>query len=532
MTKARNLADLLDSNGDVKTSGLDNVPPSNDASALTTGTLSVDRIADGAIGNAKIASGVDASKLTTGTIPAARIANGSIAAGKLDTVYQTPLTAGTHYQTPLTAGTDYLTPTGDGSGLSGITAYTKADTNPSTNTNGSAGDIWVNHSSGKIYICTDATTNANVWRNVKDSADAVYPNTIPTNPTNTASFPASKNDGDTFEFTFSGATDPNSGYGDSVVAYLVDNFSSANLTVTTAEVSAGSAHSFTVGTPASTESFTFRVRAKDNYGAYSTGITVSVTLVPKLYVTATGGTVTTSGDYKIHTFTSSGTFAVSESGNTAGNNQVQYLVVAGGGGGACCNAGGGGGGGQSYGTDTLSASGNYAVTVGGGGSGAQFGNRGGNSTFNGHQGNGGGGGGSTYGTGGCGGGGGCDHGTSGNAGNQGYGGGSGACICCQNPGGGGGGMGSGGANGVSGKAGNGGSGRYDSINGGTYSGGGGGGAHQATRGYGGSGGGGNGKSTNSGAGSHGGTNTGGGGGSGDYFNGGSGIVVLKYKFQN
>jgi len=120
MTKARNLADLLDSNGDVKTLGLDNVPPSNDASALTTGTLSVDRIADGAIGNAKIASGVDASKLTTGTIPAARIADGSIAAGKLDTVYQTSLTAGTDYQTPLTAGTDYLAPNGDGSGLSGI----------------------------------------------------------------------------------------------------------------------------------------------------------------------------------------------------------------------------------------------------------------------------------------------------------------------------------------------------------------------------------------------------------------------------
>lgn len=110
MGRSRNLADLLDANGDVALGNLDNVPPSNDASALTTGTLPIDRIADGAISNAKIASGVDASKLTTGTIPAARIADGSIAAGKLDTVYQTPLTA----------GTDYLAPNGDGSGLSGI----------------------------------------------------------------------------------------------------------------------------------------------------------------------------------------------------------------------------------------------------------------------------------------------------------------------------------------------------------------------------------------------------------------------------
>jgi len=44
MTKARQLADLLDASGDVSVGALDNVPPSNDASALTTGTLPVDRV--------------------------------------------------------------------------------------------------------------------------------------------------------------------------------------------------------------------------------------------------------------------------------------------------------------------------------------------------------------------------------------------------------------------------------------------------------------------------------------------------------
>ena len=39
MTKARNIADLLDATGDVKSTALDNVPASDDASALTTGTL-------------------------------------------------------------------------------------------------------------------------------------------------------------------------------------------------------------------------------------------------------------------------------------------------------------------------------------------------------------------------------------------------------------------------------------------------------------------------------------------------------------
>ena len=63
------------------------------------------------------------------------------------------------------------------------------------------------------------------------------------------------------------------------------------------------------------------------------------------FITATGGTITTSGNCKIHTFTGPGTFTVSCSATTAANNVVSYLVVAGGGGGAVDNAGGGGGGG-------------------------------------------------------------------------------------------------------------------------------------------------------------------------------------------
>ena len=62
------------------------------------------------------------------------------------------------------------------------------------------------------------------------------------------------------------------------------------------------------------------------------------------YVTATGGTITTSGDFKIHTFTAPGTFCVSSAGNLAGSNTVDYLVVAGGGSGGTSNGGGGGGG--------------------------------------------------------------------------------------------------------------------------------------------------------------------------------------------
>src|SRR5210317_845261 len=62
-----------------------------------------------------------------------------------------------------------------------------------------------------------------------------------------------------------------------------------------------------------------------------------------LYVTATGGTVTCCGDYKIHTFTGPGTFTVTCAGNPLGSNTVDYLVVAGGGGGGGFQGAGGGG---------------------------------------------------------------------------------------------------------------------------------------------------------------------------------------------
>ena len=65
----------------------------------------------------------------------------------------------------------------------------------------------------------------------------------------------------------------------------------------------------------------------------------------RLFVTATGGTVTTSGNYKIHTFTSDATFTVSCAGNSAGSTTVDYMVVAGGAGGGRNGTGGGGAGG-------------------------------------------------------------------------------------------------------------------------------------------------------------------------------------------
>src|SRR5210317_1299544 len=67
------------------------------------------------------------------------------------------------------------------------------------------------------------------------------------------------------------------------------------------------------------------------------------------YITATGGTETTDGNFKIHTFTGDGCFSVSSLGGgsapCAEASTVDYLVVAGGGGGGYWYGAGGGGGG-------------------------------------------------------------------------------------------------------------------------------------------------------------------------------------------
>jgi hypothetical protein len=94
-----------------------------------------------------------------------------------------------------------------------------------------------------------------------------------------------------------------------------------------------------------------------------------------LFVTATGGTILTCGDYKTHVFTSPGTFTVSCAGNSLGSTTVDYLVVAGGGGGASEHGGGGGAGGyrQNYPSPAIAGlpvtAQGYPITVGGGGAG-------------------------------------------------------------------------------------------------------------------------------------------------------------------
>jgi hypothetical protein len=102
------------------------------------------------------------------------------------------------------------------------------------------------------------------------------------------------------------------------------------------------------------------------------------------YIAASGGTESTSGDCKIHVFTGPGTFSVTAASTIPANNVFKYLVVGGGGGGRAQNGsarGGGAGGAGGYrsssfgpsplqGTDLTGSVASFPIAVGGGGAGA------------------------------------------------------------------------------------------------------------------------------------------------------------------
>jgi hypothetical protein len=350
---------------------------------------------------------------------------------------------------------------------------TKSTSEPTATTNpsGGVGSIWLRTTTGEMYCCTDATTNANIWTNVGDG---------------------------------------------------------------------------TGGQPA-----------------------ISA---------ATGGTITTSGDYKFHAFTSSGTFTVGSTNSST----YDLLVIAGGGASGWSESGGGGAGGLIYQSGrSLSTSTAYTVTIGAGGTKSNSSNtgvKGVDTTFGSVFTAKGGGAGANYDynpagtTGGSGGGGGHSSGPhtayaatqpteSGDSGTYGFGNAGGeAYNGGGNSGGSGGGGGAGGAapdtgttNGATANdtpgGGYGGIGKELSLfsawgtasdntgtSGGWFAGGGAGGKYNASNnGLGGAGGGGNGTHSGAGNADNGATNTGGGGGgAGSYSTGGaggSGIVIIRYKFQ-
>ena len=296
----------------------------------------------------------------------------------------------------------------------------------------------------------------------------------------------------------------------------------------------------TMGLVSSNTAYSFTIRGTDTDGDIADQ-NYSWSITDKPFVVATGGTVTTSGNYKYHTFTGTGSFVVSATGSTG---SVDYLVISGGGAGNESQGGGGGAGGFISSTYTTSAT-SYTVSIGAGGVfGAYAGTA--SSVFGVSPIGGAGGGYHAGNTGGSGGGGGGQAGSyAGGAGTSGQGNAGGSSYfngTAYRHGGGGGGKGSAGASANSANGGAGGSGTtWNTF--GPYAGGGGGGGAGATGGLGGSGGGGDGGGASPSPqadGDHATVNTGSGGGgvggtccvgNGNSGAGGSGRVIIRYQYQ-
>lgn len=104
-----------------------------------TESVETEHLQDSVVTNAKLATGIDASKITGSALPAL-----------------------------------------DASNLAGDSIFYKNASDPAIDTNtidGTAvvvGQLWTNTTTGEMFICTDATTDANVWVNVGGGVGDVY----------------------------------------------------------------------------------------------------------------------------------------------------------------------------------------------------------------------------------------------------------------------------------------------------------------------------------------------------------------------
>jgi hypothetical protein len=115
------------------------------------------------------------------------------------------------------------------------------------------------------------------------------------------------------------------------------------------------------------ESRSFRLQIRqDSTTGFISGSSANVTIDGfASQISATGGTITTAGGYRTHTFLASNNFVLSK----LSTDNIEYLIVAGGGSGGTLYGGGGGAGGMLYGNLTYQqiSSGTYSMVVGAGG---------------------------------------------------------------------------------------------------------------------------------------------------------------------
>ena len=110
---------------------------------------------------------IDGSLVTT--LNATQVTTGSIATARLDT--------GTTDGKVLVLDGSGNMPAISASNMTGVESATKSASSPTltTNPSGGVGTKWINTTTGNIYICTDATTDGNVWKNSGATSGNIKP---------------------------------------------------------------------------------------------------------------------------------------------------------------------------------------------------------------------------------------------------------------------------------------------------------------------------------------------------------------------
>jgi hypothetical protein len=108
---------------------------------------------------------IDGSLVTT--LNATQVTTGSIATARLDT--------GTTTGKVLVLDGSGNMPVVAAGAMTGVESATKSASNPTVSTNSALGTKWINTTTGDIFVCTTATTGANVWTNTGGTSGNVQP---------------------------------------------------------------------------------------------------------------------------------------------------------------------------------------------------------------------------------------------------------------------------------------------------------------------------------------------------------------------
>jgi hypothetical protein len=241
-----------------------------------------------------------------------------------------------------------------------VDSYTATSTPGSFTGTGISSPIVVEGLQSNVNYTFTVTSTNNAGSSISSSSTSITATTVPQAPTITTA--NARFERASIDFSANGTG------GKAISSYTVS--SSGGVSNQSGSSSPISIPTLTPGT-----TYTFTMTATNANGTSASSTSLSATPY-----TATGGSITTSGGYRFHTFTGTANFILS--GNSA---PVEYVLIGGGGGGGSGIAGAGGAGGKQSGTSTVSA-GTYSVGIGGGGGGGSDDNNGGGggpSTFNG-----------------------------------------------------------------------------------------------------------------------------------------------------